>query len=305
MSDQSRPKRKWGYAPGRVRRLTNGPGWLVRCLLCPRLPDALPPIVPSAPGRMDHGSHRSALEALRAHFRDEHPLRFAARSSGGTLRTQPYIVGEQGSTWVVMVDGKPVPAALHRPTTENPFRLPEDDCGSCAACDPGLIVDGKVTGFRSRMNVCPDCGNKRCPKAANHAVWQCSGSNAVGQVGVPVEEAEPCIFCEIVAGRSPATIVRDWPQALAIVPLNPVVEGHTLVLPKDHVEDFTAQTDATLFAMLSAMQLGHELGGPMNLITSKGREATQSVFHLHLHLVPRAVDDGLALPWYSGKGNRT
>lgn len=57
----------------------------------------------------------------------------------------------------------------------------------CAACDPGLILDGKPTGLPSRMSVCPDCGNKRCPKAANHARWQCSGSNAVGQVGVPVE----------------------------------------------------------------------------------------------------------------------
>lgn len=60
---------------------------------------------------------------------------------------------------------------------------------SCAACDPGVIVDGKRTGFASRMNVCPDCGNKRCPKAANHAKWQCSGSNEVGQVGVPIGSA--------------------------------------------------------------------------------------------------------------------
>jgi len=65
-----------------------------------------------------------------------------------------------------------------------------DDCGSCAACDPGLMLDGQPTGFPSRMSVCPDCGNKRCPKAANHRLWQCSGSNAVGQVGVRVQDAQ-------------------------------------------------------------------------------------------------------------------
>jgi hypothetical protein len=57
----------------------------------------------------------------------------------------------------------------------------------CAACDPGLVLPGdSPIWFPSRMNVCPDCGNKRCPKAANHAVWQCSGSNETGQAGVPV-----------------------------------------------------------------------------------------------------------------------
>ena len=56
--------------------------------------------------------------------------------------------------------------------------------------------------------------------------------------------------------------------------------------------------------MHRASELAADLGGDMNLITSKGRPATQSVFHLHLHLVPRKVDDGLALPWYSGKHGR-
>jgi len=116
----------------------------------------------------------------------------------------------------------------------------------------------------------------------------------------------PCIFCEIVAGRAPATVVHDWDYAMAIVPLDPVVEGHTLVLPKDHVEDFTDGDDgsALLYAFLCASRLGRDMGGPMNLITSKGREATQSVFHLHLHLLPRAENDGLALPWWSGKSRK-
>jgi histidine triad (HIT) family protein len=47
-----------------------------------------------------------------------------------------------------------------------------------------------------------------------------------------------CVFCEIVAGRAPATVVREWDDALALVPLGPVVDGHTLVIPKQHVADF-------------------------------------------------------------------
>lgn len=112
-----------------------------------------------------------------------------------------------------------------------------------------------------------------------------------------------CIFCEIVAGRAPATVVKSWPAALAIVPLGPVVEGHTLVLPRVHVGDFTEDAFVSAVTAQYAAELAAEMGGPMNLITSKGREATQSVFHLHMHLVPRAKDDGLALPWYSGRGN--
>jgi histidine triad (HIT) family protein len=120
---------------------------------------------------------------------------------------------------------------------------------------------------------------------------------------------KPCVFCEIVAGRAPATIVREWNDTIAIVPLGPVVEGHILVIPKMHVSDF-AEAHSPIghyisgVTMQRASELADEIGGPMNLITSKGVEATQSVFHLHLHLVPRAKDDGLALPWYSGKGGR-
>ncbi|MFG2976265.1 HIT family protein [Streptomyces sp. NPDC048331] len=112
-----------------------------------------------------------------------------------------------------------------------------------------------------------------------------------------------CPFCEIIAGRAPATIVRDWPDAIAIVPLNPVVDGHLLVIPKAHVVDFTEEAYVSAVTMLCAAELAED-SGPMNLITSKGRAATQSVFHLHLHLVPRVENDGLALPWYSGRTRR-
>lgn len=111
---------------------------------------------------------------------------------------------------------------------------------------------------------------------------------------------EPCPFCEINLGRAPATFVHEWSDAIAIVPLNPVVDGHTLVIPKTHVTDFGEDPKVSAATMRRAAELaaGEQ---PMNVITSRGREATQSVFHLHLHLVPRAENDGLALPWYSGR----
>jgi histidine triad (HIT) family protein len=110
-----------------------------------------------------------------------------------------------------------------------------------------------------------------------------------------------CPFCAIAAGTAPATVVREWPDALAIVPLHPVVDGHTLVIPKIHVADFAENPRVTATTMFRAAELAWDLDQPMNLITSKGREASQSVWHLHAHLIPRAEGDGLALPWYSGK----
>ncbi|MER7908268.1 HIT domain-containing protein [Streptomyces sp. NPDC096068] len=116
---------------------------------------------------------------------------------------------------------------------------------------------------------------------------------------------EPCPFCEINLGRAPAQFVHEWSDAIAIAPLGPVVDGHTLVIPKTHVTDFADDPDVTGATARRAAQLCRELDlTHANLITSRGREATQSVFHLHLHLVPRTEGDGLALPWYSGKSRR-
>lgn len=110
-----------------------------------------------------------------------------------------------------------------------------------------------------------------------------------------------CVFCDIIHGKAPAVVVREWDDALAIVPLRPVVNGHTLVIPKRHVADAAADPDISAAAMRRAAEV---VPSPANIITSLGAEATQSVFHLHLHLVPRAENDGLALPWYSGKRKR-
>lgn len=114
--------------------------------------------------------------------------------------------------------------------------------------------------------------------------------------------AEACVFCAIIAGDEPGTIVREWPGVIALEPLAPVVAGHLLVIPTDHVRDAIEDPDVTAKTMHAAAELAT---APCNIIASVGREATQSVFHLHLHVVPRAEDDGLALPWYSGRRTRS
>jgi histidine triad (HIT) family protein len=77
-------------------------------------------------------------------------------------------------------------------------------------------------------------------------------------------------------------------------PLRPGRPGHVLVIPKTHVRDFQDDPIVTAATMARAAELGD---GQMNLITSAGEAATQTVFHLHVHLVPRTEGDGLTLPW--------
>lgn len=106
-----------------------------------------------------------------------------------------------------------------------------------------------------------------------------------------------CVFCKIVAGDSPATIIQEVRDSLVIVPLNPVVEGHLIVIPKKHVADAHEEPYVTAKTMLDAADYSRTVNDDANFITSVGKPATQSVFHLHIHIVPRSEDDGLKLPW--------
>jgi histidine triad (HIT) family protein len=115
-----------------------------------------------------------------------------------------------------------------------------------------------------------------------------------------------CPFCQIAAGWLTAEVICSWMAttmpALAIRPLNPVTPGHMLVIPMAHVPDFTTRPEISAGLMAHAADLADAVGGDMNIISSKGPAATQTVFHLHLHLVPRTAVDGLALPWTNQEG---
>jgi len=108
--------------------------------------------------------------------------------------------------------------------------------------------------------------------------------------------ATRCAFCAILTGHTEAVIVSGWDDAIAIRPRRPVAEGHVLVLPRTHVPDASTDPALTAAVMARAAQLLAEHQAA-NLITSKGAPATQTVFHLHVHVVPRWPGDGLALPW--------
>lgn len=107
-----------------------------------------------------------------------------------------------------------------------------------------------------------------------------------------------CPFCQKFAeGVDP-----DWPwqDTMIFTPFNPVVPGHVLVIPRNHVQDFAEDPVTSALVMGRAAQLvqGYARdGADFNVITSIGEAATQTVKHLHVHIVPRTLGDGLKLPW--------
>ena len=109
-------------------------------------------------------------------------------------------------------------------------------------------------------------------------------------------KVERCVFCQIIAGNSPGKVMKDWDCAIALVPLTPVVEGHVLIIPKLHVAHAAEDVETTASTMACAAEYAG-IYESFNLITSAGRAATQSIDHLHIHVVPRSADDQLMTPW--------
>lgn len=112
----------------------------------------------------------------------------------------------------------------------------------------------------------------------------------------PEKDGSACVFCEIVAGRAPATFVEQSGAHVAFEPLGPQTPGHVLFVPREHVADAAQNPGVTGYVMEQAARYAADVG-PANIITSIGAEATQSVFHLHVHVLPRGARDGLRPSW--------
>jgi histidine triad (HIT) family protein len=128
-------------------------------------------------------------------------------------------------------------------------------------------------------------------------------------VTVPANSGDrSCAFCAIARGEdSSVEVICEAETWIAFFPINPATPGHTLVIPRKHVADLW-KADRQLGADLmgAVIRVGHAITASlqpegMNLITSEGTAAEQTVFHLHLHVVPRWRRDGFGDIWPPAK----
>jgi len=112
-----------------------------------------------------------------------------------------------------------------------------------------------------------------------------------------------CIFCAIVAGEAPAEVIDQDDHTVTLMDINPATKGHALVIPRDHSEDLLAISEEDLqHTAVAAQRIAKRMETTLrpdgfNLINACRAAAWQTVFHFHIHVIPRYEDDPLKLPW--------
>ena len=120
---------------------------------------------------------------------------------------------------------------------------------------------------------------------------------------------EGCVFCRIIAGELPSFAVAENDRAYAFADTSPATRGHTLVVPRVHSADIheIAPADLSASVLLAkevAARATSRLGAAgVNLLHSAGAGAWQTVFHFHIHVIPRYLGDPLKLPWTPAPGD--
>ncbi len=114
---------------------------------------------------------------------------------------------------------------------------------------------------------------------------------------------EDCIFCKIIGGEIPCFKVLEDDEILAFMDVNPIAPGHALVIPKHHSKDihetpgeWIGKAFAAAGRVATAVRKTVNPDG-INIVQANGSGAKQSVFHLHVHVIPRFMDDGLTMNW--------
>ena len=117
---------------------------------------------------------------------------------------------------------------------------------------------------------------------------------------------QDCIFCKIAQGSIPSSTIYEDDMFRVILDLSPAAAGHALVLPKKHfrnIFDIDEATASRLFVVAAkvarAMKASLNCDG-MNIVQNNEEIAGQTVFHFHLHIIPRYKDDGQVIAWKPG-----
>lgn len=125
----------------------------------------------------------------------------------------------------------------------------------------------------------------------------------------PTQEHDGCIFCAIVAGEAPAEIVDSDEHTVSFMDINPATRGHALVIPRRHSEDLiTISSEELQQCAAAAQRLTIRMRDALepdgfNLLNACGPLAWQTVFHFHIHVIPRYADDPLKLPYIPRGGD--
>lgn len=117
---------------------------------------------------------------------------------------------------------------------------------------------------------------------------------------------ENCIFCKILAGEIPSTAVYEDDDFKAILDVNPAARGHVIILPKNHAANIYELPDEDASKIMvvakkitTAIEKAYHCDG-VNILQNNGEAAGQTVFHLHVHVIPRFKGDTVNIGWKQG-----
>ena len=118
---------------------------------------------------------------------------------------------------------------------------------------------------------------------------------------------ENCIFCKIANGEIPSATLYEDDDFRVILDLNPAAKGHSLILPKTHAANlYELPEELAAKALVVAKKVGTRLVeglgcDGLNVVQNNGECAGQTVFHFHMHMIPRTKGDGAMLSWKPGR----